>query len=57
MIKFLDIIGINDEPIVKRTEPYQIDLKTLIIIISGIIITILLTIILIKKINNSKHKE
>lgn len=56
MIKFLDIIGINDEPIVKRTEPYQIDLKALIII-SGIVITILLIIILFKKINNSKHKE
>ncbi len=56
MINFLDIIGINDEPIVKRTEPYQINFKTLIII-SGIIIIILLIIILIKKINNSKHKE
>lgn len=56
MIKFLDIIGNPLEPIIERTEPYQIDLKTLIII-SGIIITILLIIILIKKINNSKHKE
>ena len=56
MIKFLDIIGNLLEPIVKRTEPFRINLKALIII-SGIVITILLIIILIKKINNSRHKE